>query len=145
MRSKDRISDAIVLFCISMLSAGCATVHLDISPLEKPISMTDSVGRPYTIIGQFNHEQKAYFVLLGFFKISNPDFSDVMKADLEEVHGDAIINTTVEVEYDFVDTFVPWGVAAAGWAVLGPVGLNLSYAFTTQTYRIKGDIVRYSK
>lgn len=145
MCSTDATSSMIILFCVTVLTTGCATVHLDVSPSKKIISMTDSVGMSYTIIKQFSHEQKAYFVLLGLFKISSPDFNDVLNSDLEEVHGDAIIHTTMEVEYDLVDTFVPWGVAAAGWAILGPVGLNLSFAFTTQTYRITGDVIRYSK
>lgn len=106
--------------------------------------MTDNIERPYTIIKKLNTERKAYFIILGFIKIANPDFNEIIKTELAESQGDAVINTSVEIEYDLVDTFVPYGIGAAGWAVLGPIGLNLLYSFTTQTYRIQGDVIRYT-
>jgi hypothetical protein len=128
-----------------ILLSGCATVYLDTASLRVPVAMTDSINKPYTVLKHFKHERKGYFILLGFIKIANPDFHDILNAEINEVHGDAIVNTSMEAEYDLVDTIVPYGIGAAGWAAFGPVGLNLSYAFTMQTYRIQGDIVKYSK
>lgn len=135
----------VILLCISLaVFVGCATVRIDLSMVDKNVIMTDNIDRPYTIIKKLNSERKAYFAILGFIKIANPDFTDIIKTELTEAQGDAVINTNIEIEYDLVDTFVPYGIGAAGWAVLGPVGLNLSYVFTTQTYRIQGDVIRYT-
>lgn len=130
---------------VALMMGGCATVYVDMRNMDNTVAMTDSLGKPYKILKHFRHEQKAYFLLLGFIKVSNPDFTNVLRTEIKEAQGDAVINTSLEIEYDLVDTIVPYGMGAVGWAVLGPVGLNLSYLITMQTYRIKGDVVRYSR
>jgi hypothetical protein len=130
---------------LALMTTGCVTVYLDMTHMNKTVAMTDSLNRPYSVIKHFTQEQKAYFILLGFFKISNPDFTEVLKTEIKDSQADAIINTSLEVEYDFIDTIVPLGIGVIGTIILGPVGLNLYYVFSMQTYRIKGDVIRYSQ
>ena len=130
---------------LSILLQSCSTVYIDATKLGKDVALTDSVNRAYTIIKHFSQERKAYFIILGLFKLSNPEVIDVLSTEIAEVKGDAVINTKLEVEYDLIDTIVPYGIGAVGWALLGPAGFNFSFAFNTQTYRISDDVVRYIK
>jgi hypothetical protein len=132
------------LFSIPFLES-CSTVYIDITTLGKNVSMTDSLNRPYTIIKHFHQEQKAYFILIGFVKIGNPDLVSIIHSELSSVQGDAVINLKMEVECDLIDTIVPYAIGALGWGFFGPLGLNFVYAFSMQTYRFSGDVVRYGQ
>jgi hypothetical protein len=120
-------------------------VYIDATKLGYEVALTDTVNRPFTVIKHFSQERKAYFVLLGLFIIADPDVVGVISAEIAEGKGDAVINTKLEVEYDLIDTIVPYGIGAVGWAIFGPAGFNFTYVFNTQTYRISGDIIRYLK
>jgi hypothetical protein len=134
---------SIILF--SVILESCSTVYIDATKCGKDIAWTDSVNRSYTVLKHFSQERKAYFVVLGLFKVGNPDVVDVISTEIAEAEGDAAVNTKLEVEYDLIDTIIPYGIGAIGWAFFGPAGFNLSFAFNTQTYRISGDVIRYVK
>jgi hypothetical protein len=134
---------SVVLFAVVIES--CGTVYIDATNAGKEVVWTDSVNRPYTVIRHFCQERKAYFTVIGLFKLRNPDIAGVIRDEITGVQGDAVINTKLEVECDLIDTIVPYGIGAVGWALLGPIGFNLSLAFNTQTYRLSGDVIRYVK
>lgn len=133
------------LFLLLLLMNGCATVVLDLTSQSAPIAMTGMPEPPATVVNTFTIERKAYFTLAGFVKVSNPDFTGAMDSIRRSVQGDAVTNVRIEVRYDLWDTVLPYGIGAAGWALFGPVGMNAMYLMTMQTYRLRGEVVRYAR
>jgi hypothetical protein len=69
--------------CITiLLSEGCSADKISNAGLKKPVLMNNSLSRLYRRVKIFDEKQKAYFDLLGFFKIKNPDFTEMVQSDL---------------------------------------------------------------
>ena len=49
-----------------------STVSIDVTNFNKEVSLTDSINRLYTVVRHFMQERKAYFIVLGLFRITGP-------------------------------------------------------------------------
>ena len=114
------------------------TGSIDASKIQKEAALIENINKPYTVIRHLSQERKAYFPFFGFIKLANPEIVDVMNTEIAKAQWDGVVHTTFEVEYVLIDTIVPYAIGAVGCAVFGPVGLNFTVAFNTQTYRING-------
>ena len=115
---------------ISLLTS-CATIALDSSTLLEPVQMNAAGTLDFTVIDSFSVNDKAGWIF-GLVPVNKPagdghDYlKSILKAQIEEVQGDAVINLKLRTQIQFLD-FLTWLVPF----------------YTTRTVTITGDVIIY--
>lgn len=134
-------------------TAGCYSFGFNSQMLDKPVSMSGTVGRPTTVVRHFRHDMIVTWYIIGYFpfaalpsgpaSVMTPADKLVQAVLREELKdGDGIVNLRVTNGYT-----IP---AIAASIVLGllnavpVVGQIANAAFRPMGVTLEGDVVRFS-
>ena len=118
---------AIVLLFVSLLLS-CESVIYETHSSEKFVSMTTpkDIGG-YEVVGKFNYETKAVFIILQLITIKDAEIDKAILKQVNKLEGDGVINLKIHEQYDFLDFVV--AVLAGG-------------IVDTRTVKVDGDIIK---
>lgn len=101
-----RIIIAVAAVILVLMVAGCTTMTLDAQGIDRPISMTNTLGEEdsYQVITNVRGRTRAIWIF--GFSIAEPDIRDIL---IEEAAGaDAFVNVNITTRQSFFD----WAIAA---------------------------------
>lgn len=121
-----RILVALLVVVIAFAAAGCTTMTLDAQGIDKPVSMTNSLGDEvsYRVLTNVSGRTRAIWIL--GFSLAEPDVRDIL---IEEAAGaDAFVNINITTRQNIFD-----------WALATLTG----GAITMRTVIVEGTAVEY--
>ena len=141
---------ALAAFALS----SCMTVSLDATGVDAPVSMTGDIGRDYRVVEHFETPLRAWFIAR-FFTLRHPAVQREIQQQLRRHNGDAVINVRFVGSQNLRDYVAPEALGTITSLVMSQaldvdvltsanVGLAMATTMTRRTYRLIGDVVRYS-
>jgi hypothetical protein len=147
-----------------VLLSGCTTINLE-SSFSQPTSLTNAVGKEYTIVGRFHREVRVFFTLNAGVRLTdtNAELDRALSQEVRWHNGDGVVNLRVKVEQDPIDLLVSsagvflapivllWGADAHSpipgswvWPATAAALVAPPFLLQTRTLTLEGDVFKYN-